>query len=186
MADSPSALGDVGADYAARAAGFAGRERVLQREVERISQLRLIAFVVAAASAVALLAGWGRTALLVVGLGLGAAAYIALARTHAKRRRRARWATVRRFVCEQGALRVARDWNALMPWTGETLTHDHAHAADLDVTGPASIVRLLDVTSPGPGRQTMLSWLTGDAPPVAELRARHDAVRELAPAVEWR
>ena len=186
MADSPAALGGVAADYAARAANFAERERALQRETERISQLRLIAFVIAAASGAALLAGWGRTPLLVAGLVTGAAAYIALANTHAKRRRRARWATVRRFVCEQGALRVARDWNTLMPWTGETLTHDHAHAADLDVTGHASLVRLLDVTSPGPGRQTVLSWLTGEAPPVAELRARQDAVRELTPAVEWR
>ena len=186
MADSPSALGGVAADYATRAAGFAARERLLQREVERISQLRLIAFVVAAASGVALLAGWGRTALLVVGLVIGSAAYIALASTHAKRRRRARWAAVRRLVCQQGALRVARDWNALMPWTGEPLTHEHAHAADLDVTGHASLVRLLDVTSPGPGRQTVLSWLAGDAPPVVELRARQDAVRELTPAVEWR
>jgi hypothetical protein len=89
-------------------------------------------------------------------------------------------------VCEQGARRVAREWNALAPWTGELLTHDHAHAADLDVTGHASLVRLLDVTSPGPGRQAVLSWLTGEAPPVTELRARQDAVRELTAAVEWR
>ena len=141
---------------------------------------------VSAASGVALLAGWARTPLLIAGLVIGAAAYIALASTHAKRRRRARWAGVRRLVCDQGALRLARDWNALAPWTGETLTHDHAHAADLDVTGHASLVRLLDVTSPGPGRQTVLSWLTREAPPIAELRARQDAVRELTPAVEWR
>ena len=186
MADSPSTLGSVAADYAARAAGFAENERALQREADRISQLRLLAFVVGAGSGIALLGGWGRTALLVAGLVIGAAAYIALANTHANRRQRARSAGVRRIVCEQGALRVARDWNGLAPWTGETLTHEHAHAADLDVTGHASLVRLLDVTSPGPGRQTLLSWLTGEAPPVAELRARQDAVRELAPAVEWR
>ena len=186
MADSLAALGVVAADYAARAAGFGEGERSLQREAERISQLRLIAFVAGAASGVALLAGWGRTALLVAGLVIGAAAYVALAKTHAKRRRRARWAGVRRIVCEQGALRVARDWNALAPWTGETLGPDHAHAADPDVTGHASLVRLLDVTSPGPGRQTVLSWLTEEAPAVAELRARQNAVRELTPAVEWR
>ena len=186
MAASQAALGSAAVDYTARATGFADSERVLQREVERISQLRLIAFVVGAASGVLLLGGWGRTTLLVAGLAIGAATYIALATIHAKRRRRARWAGVRRIVCEQGALRVARDWNALAPWTGETLTHDHPHAADLDITGHASLVRLLDVTSPGPGRQTILSWLTGEAASVAELRARQDAVRELTPAVEWR
>jgi hypothetical protein len=186
VADSSSALGDIAADYAARAAGFAERERALQREVERISQLRLTAFVVGAASGIALLGWWGRTTLLIAGLVIGIVAYIALARTHAKRRRRARWSGVRRIVCEQGALRVARDWNGLAPWTGETLTHEHAHAADLDVTGHASLVRLLDVTSPGPGRQTVLSWLTGEPPSVAEIRVRQESVRELTPAVEWR
>ena len=186
MAASQAALGSAAVDYTARATGFAESERVLQREVERISQLRLIAFVVGAASGVLLLGGWGRTTLLVTGLVIGAATYIALATIHAKRRRRARWAGARRIVCEQGALRVARDWNALAPWTGETLTHDHPHAADLDITGHASLVRLLDVTSPGPGRQTVLSWLTGEAASVAELRARQAAVRELTPAVEWR
>ncbi len=186
MADSPAALGSVAADYAARAAAFARTEAVLRREVERISQLRLLAFVVGGASAIALLGGWGRAAPLVAGLVIGVAAYVALANRHAERRRRAQWAGVRRTVCEQGAHRVGRDWNALAPWTGETLNQEHPHAADLDVTGHASLVRLLDVTSAGPGRLTMLSWLTGQAPPVAELRARQDAVRELTPAVEWR
>ena len=186
MADSPSALGSGAADYATRAAAFAQIEAALRRQVERISQLRLLAFIVAGGSGIALLGGWGRAALMVAGLVIGAAAYVALASRHAERRQRARWAGVRRIVCEQGAHRVARDWNALAPWSGEVLNHEHPHAADLDVTGHASLVRLLDVTSPGPGRLTMMSWLTGQAPLVAELRARQDAVRELTPAVEWR
>jgi hypothetical protein len=186
VADSSSALGGVAADYAVRGAAFAETEAALRREVERVSQLRLVAFVMAVGSGIALLGGSGRAAPLVAGLAIGVAAYAALASRHAERRQRARYAGVRRIVCEQGALRVARDWNALAPWTGEALTHEHPHAADLDVTGHASLVRLLDVTSPGPGRTTVLSWLTGEAPPVAELRARQDAVRELTPAVEWR
>ena len=186
MADNPPALGSVAADYATRAAAFAQTEAALRRQVERTSQLRLLAFVVAGVSGIALLGGWGRAALLVAGLVIGTAAYVALASRQAERRARARWSGVRRIVCEQGAYRVARDWNALAPWTGDTLNHEHPHAADLDITGHASLVRLLDVTSPGPGRLTVLSWLTGDAPPVVELRARQDAVQELTPAVEWR
>jgi len=186
VADSASALGSVAEDYAARAAAFARDEAVLRRGAERLSQLRLLAFVVGAGSGIALLGGWGTRALTVAGLILGGAAYGILANRHAERRRRASWAGVRRAVCEQGALRVARDWNALVPWTGEELTHDHPYAADLDITGHASLVRLLDVTSPGPGRLTLVSWLSGAVPPVSELRSRQEAVKEIAPAVEWR
>jgi len=186
VADSASALGSVAEDYAARAAAFARDEAVLRRGAERLSQLRLLAFVVGAGSGIALLGGWGSRALTVAGLILGGAAYGILANRHAERRRRASWAGVRRAVCEQGALRVARDWNALVPWTGEELTHDHPYAADLDITGHASLVRLLDVTSPGPGRLTLVSWLSGAVPPVSELRSRQEAVKEIAPAVEWR
>ena len=185
MADSARALG-VAEDYAARAAAFARDEAVLRREAERLSQLRLLAFVVGAGSGLALLGEWGNRALMLTGLILGAAAYVILANRHAERRRRANWAGVRRVVCEQGAHRVARDWNALIPWTGEELTHDHSYAADLDVTGHASLVRLLDVTSPGPGRLTLMSWLSGAVPPVSELRSRQEAVRELSAAREWR
>jgi hypothetical protein len=186
VADSSSALGGVAEDYAARAAAFARTEAALRRDAERLSRFRLLAFVIGAGSAVALLGAWGNRALLLTWLLLGGISYILLANRHAERRRRANWAGVRRIVCEQGAHRAARDWNALVPWTGEELTHDHPYAADLDVTGHASLVRLLDVTSPGPGRLTLMSWLSGTVPPVSELRLRQEAVRELAPAVEWR
>lgn len=186
MADSGPALGGVAEAYAARAEAFARTESALRRDAERLSRFRLLAFVIAAGSGIALLGEWGNRPLVLTGLILGAIAYILLARRHAERRRKASWAGVRRLVCEQGAHRVARDWNALVPWTGEELTHDHPYAADLDVTGHASLVRLLDVTSPGPGRLTLMSWLAGAVPPVSELRSRQEAVRELAPAVEWR
>jgi hypothetical protein len=74
----------------------------------------------------------------------------------------------------------------LTPSTVEPVAADHPFAADLDVTGHASLVRLLDVTSSGPGRQTLRSWLLDPPPERAELLARQDAVRELARAVEWR
>jgi hypothetical protein len=165
---------------------FAATEATLRRRAERISQVRLLAFVAAAASAIALAAGRGPTPLLVIGVVLGATGYVIAASRHRAMRHRARWAGVRRLVCEQGALRVARDWNTLAASGGEAAARDHPYAADLDVTGHASLARLVDVTSAGPGHDTIMSWLEGSVPPVAELRARQDAVRELTPAVEWR
>jgi hypothetical protein len=186
VADSVSTLGAVAEQYATRGAAFGESERTLRRQVERISQVRLLTFAVAAGCAIGLAAGSRLRALLGVGLVIGSVAYVIVARRHAAARRRAKWAGVRRVVCEQGALRIARDWNALAAYAGDAPTHDHPYAVDLDITGHASVARLLDVTSPGPGRRTLMSWLGGNVPPVAELRARQQAVAELAPAVEWR
>ena len=186
MGADRSALGGPGPDYVARAAAFRETESRLTAQAERISQVRLLAFAIAAAGAIALIAGWHQRALAIAGLLVGGAVDVAAARRHGARRRAARWAGVRRLVCEQGAYRVARNWNALAAATIEPRTSDHPFAADLDVVGHASLARLLDVTSPGPGRRTLMTWLEGEAPVTAEIRARQEAVRELAPAVEWR
>jgi hypothetical protein len=186
VAADPSALGERAADYATRGAAFRETESRLAREAERISQLRLVAFVIAAAGAIALMADWRHRLFAATGLLIGAAVYAVAARRHAARRRAARWMGVRRVVCEQGGYRVARDWSALAASTIEPASREHPFAVDLDVTGHASLARLLDVTSPGPGRRTLMAWLEGDVPPTVEIRARQDAVRDLAGAVEWR
>ena len=123
--------------------------------------------------------------MLVVALVAGVIGYLVAARRHAVLRRRANWARVRRVVCEQGSFRVERDWSAIALTLDERLS-DHPYGHDLDVTGHALLTRLLDVTSAGPGRRTLSAWLLDTVPPVGELRARQEAVRELAPAVEWR
>ena len=186
MAADRPALGAGGPDYAARGATFRETESRLAAQAERISRVRLVAFAIAVSGAIALMAGWNHRLFAAAGLVLGGAAYALAARRHAGHRRAAHWAGVRRLVCEQGAYRVARDWNALSPTTIEPASRDHPFAADLDVTGHASLARLLEVTSAGPGRRTLMAWLQADVPGTTEIRARQDAVRELAPAVDWR
>ena len=181
-----NAVAAVAADYASRGAAFAATERARRQEAERVSQFRLLAFAVGVGCAIALAGGWGSSVWLTPTLVLAIAAYIGAAARHGARRRHASWAGVRRVVCEQGALRVARDWNALASQLTEPPPRDHPYGADLDVTGHASLARLLDVTSAGPGRRTLMSWLLDGVPPVSELRARQDAVRELAPSIDWR
>jgi hypothetical protein len=187
--NSLSALGSadaVGADYAARAASFAATEAAHRRDADRTSQLRLAAFALGVGCAIALAGAWGPRGLLVPGVAVAIAAYTFAAARHATQRRGAAWAGVRRLVCEQGARRVARAWTALASPLVDAPPRDHPYGADLDVTGHASLGRLLDVTSAGPGRRTLMAWLLDDVPPVSELRERQAAVRELAPAFEWR
>jgi len=176
----------VAADYAARASGFAAEEIALRRRAERMSQLRLAAFVAGVVAAIAAGSGRGPVALTVGGLVVAAVAYVTAAVRHGSWRRATAWAGVRRSVCEQGRLRVDRDWATLASPLTEPPSREHPYGVDLDVTGHASLARLLDVTSPEPGRRTLLAWLLDPPPPVSKLRGRQEAVRELAPATEWR
>ena len=186
MSGTSGTLGAVEADYRARGAAFGATEERLRRRADRISQLRLAAFVVALGSGLALGGSdWPRS-MLVAGLIIGAVTFVAVARWHALVRRAASRARVRRVVCEQGPHRIARDWSAIASQLPDTRVPDHPYAGDLDVTGHASLGRLLDVTSAGPGRRTLTAWLMDQTASVAELRIRQQSVRAIAPDIEWR
>lgn len=176
----------VAADYAARGSAYSAEEIALRRRAEGMSQLRLAAFVAGVVAAILAAGGRGPAALTVAGLIAAAVVYTLAAARHGRWRRAAAWAGVRRSVCEQGRLRVDRDWATLASPLTEPPPRDHPYGVDLDVSGHASLARLLDVTSVEPGRRTLMAWLLDAPPPVRALRDRQEAVRELAPAVEWR
>jgi len=199
VAHSAGALGGVGTnadgaqrdaavagDYVERAAAFGEREQTLRRQANRLSQLRLTAFAIAVIAGVLMATGRGPRALTTAGLALGAVGYVFVAARHGVARRRAAWMSARRVVCEQGRHRVDRAWNEIASPLLDPPQRDHPYAVDLDVTGHASVARLLDVTSAGPGRGALLEWLMDPPPPVADLRERQHAVTEMAPATEWR
>ena len=176
----------VAGDYVARAAAFGEQEQALRRQANRLSQLRLTAFAVAVIAAIMLGTGRGPRALTTTALVLGALGYVFAAARHGAARRRAAWASVRRVVCEQGRHRVDRAWNEIASPLVDSPQREHSYAADLDVTGHASLARLLDVTSAGPGRSALLGWLMDPPPAIADLRERQRAVTEMSSAVEWR
>jgi hypothetical protein len=176
----------VAADYATREAAFAATERSLRGQVARLSYVRLIAFSVALVSAIALATGSGPAGFPLAGVIVGGLAFVSAAARHGAMRRRAAWTAARRIVCEQGQRRIERDWSAVASPLTDPPSREHPHAADLDVTGHASLARLLDVTSAGPGRNALLGWLMDPPPNVGELRDRQHAVREMTPAIDWR
>ncbi|GAB2969621.1 MutS family DNA mismatch repair protein [Hymenobacter coalescens] len=61
----------------------------------------------------------------------------------------------------------------------------HPYTADLDVFGPHSLFQLVSRTTSRLGQDTLAGWLQAPAAP-AELRARQQAVAELAADVPWR
>jgi len=61
----------------------------------------------------------------------------------------------------------------------------HVFADDLDLFGPGSLFQLLSTARTRAGEERLASWLVEPAS-TAEVRARQDAVRELAPRLEAR
>jgi hypothetical protein len=72
---------------------------------------------------------------------------------------------------------------------GERFGHeDHLYADDLDIFGRASLFQLLDATETRFGEERLAGWLAGrDRPAFPDgLRARQQAVKELAGRIEFR
>ncbi|HXM57324.1 MAG TPA: DNA mismatch repair protein MutS [Candidatus Dormibacteraeota bacterium] len=179
MTDDPAGV------YRDRAAG-AGREAAdLAAALTRVVNLRLLAFLAAAAgAAIGLWRGWP---VLAVPAVAALAAFAVLVRQHGRLAARHRRAVLREQVNREALLRLARDWAGLpqRPAEPPPIPADHPYAADLDVAGRASLLQLLDSTTTPMGGATLAGWLLAPAAPGA-IRERQAAVTELAPALDLR
>ena len=76
-------------------------------------------------------------------------------------------------------------------WAGKGETGDrfldpsHPYAKDLDLFGQGSLFEYLSTARTRTGEETLARWLLAAAEP-DDLRIRHEAVRELAPALDLR
>lgn len=150
--------------------------------------------------------GWARLGTFLVGFGLYVAGdlssgsaghalsvaavlvlvgFLALVVWHHRVKVRRRWAEALIRVNEDSISRVRRDWAELPPPPIPEADPSHAYALDIDVCGPASLFRLLTTVTLPPGHSTLREWLLTPAGP-EEIRARQEAVAELAPLVELR
>jgi len=141
----------------------------------------------AAAAIVAVLAAaWGGLPVPYAAALAPAAAFVALAVYHARvieRRGRAERAV--RFHDDALARLDGRAPERDRAAAGPAVDENHPYAADLDLFGPDSVFARLDTARTRPGRATLSAWLLAPATPEA-VRARQEAVRELAPALDLR
>lgn len=170
------------AAYRARAAAHREAGDAAGVRARWLERARLGLFVVGALAAIA------TRDELPLAVAIGAVALVALAGVavvHRRVAREARWHGRLADACARGEARVLRQWDRL-PAPAVRVPDDHPYAADLAVTGRASLWQLVDTVSAYPGRDVLAAWLL-DAPASAtEIAARQDAARALAPAVEWR
>jgi hypothetical protein len=177
-------------EYEARAARHAARRTAWERRSRTISRLRLLAFIPGAA---ALVWAFGRgmpPAPIAAGVAL-LAVFAVLVVWHARVDARVAWHDALHQVNLHALARIGRAWDRMPPaepadpaWIGSTLEH-HPYALDLDLFGRASLLQWLGPAATAPGAGTLQRWLSHPAAP-GDIRARQQAVAELAPALDWR
>ncbi len=86
---------------------------------------------------------------------------------------------------EQGIARLENRWHGNGESGERFADPHHPYAADLDLFGRASLFELLSTARTRGGEARLAAWLKSAAP-IAELRARHEAVGELGPKLDMR
>jgi hypothetical protein len=113
-----------------------------------------------------------------------AAAFALAALVHARVIERRERAERARQLYQRGLVRLDGTWAGSGP-DGARFGEGHSYAQDLDLFGPASLFQLLDTARTRVGEETLASWL-GSSASIPEVRARQDAVAELAGNIGFR
>jgi hypothetical protein len=162
------------------------------RSSVRLSNLRAVTFLAAAAAWVAFDAMPEPAARVALGLAvLLSTVFVVQVVLHRRVRRVERWEGTLAALAREGLLRLERDWeqlDAALPAAERTTdkpSPEHPYALDLNVLGSTSLARLAGPVTSERGRALLRSWLL-DAGDVPIVEARQGAVRELAPMPELR
>ncbi|MEW4569898.1 DNA mismatch repair protein MutS [Tautonia sp. JC769] len=179
---SPSGSSDPLAEYVRRRDARRKEADRLGDRHRKIADGRLLVFALGLALAVVTIGlGWGSPwwllAPAVVFAGL-VIAYDAVGRSHRRAERRVAF-------YEAGLARIEDRWAGKGDPGTRFLKEDHPFDADLDLFGPGSVFERLCTARTGSGKTTLAAWLHHPAD-ADEIRARHEAVRELRDRLDLR
>ncbi|MCB0637893.1 MAG: hypothetical protein KDC54_14795 [Lewinella sp.] len=171
------------ADYHARAALFSAEAQRLRSRYERLTWVRLLAFVAAVALAILLwqwLPWWGGLVGTLVLIGL----FARLVRWHGRIQRAARHQE-RLAEANEDEIRAGQHDFAHLPAGESFVDQQHPYTYDLDIFGPHAIFQYLNRGRTSIGQARLASWLQHPAD-TGTIRQRQEAVRELASQLDWR
>jgi hypothetical protein len=169
------------ADRAAKASESADR---LRARFDTLANVRMGVGIASVAAAVGyLVVPSARGSLGGLSLFLVVSFFVLVVR-HARVRREEIWYRELALVALEARHRRLRRWSEL-PGDHPDPPPNHPYADDLDVFGHASLHALLGTTSTRPGADLLTDWLLAPAPSEV-VRGRQAAVRELAPAIDFR
>ena len=86
---------------------------------------------------------------------------------------------------ERGLGRLEDRWMGTLDSGEDFLDATHPYSRDLDLFGAGSLYELMCIARTSPGKNTLAKWLLAPAS-VPEIAKRHEAVRELAPRLDFR
>ena len=175
--------------YEGRMERFRQERDAVAARSRRLSNLRLIVFLLAVGAAIATVDfPVARVALTVMVAALAVLFFgLVVLFKRAQRELDALEAMV--TVNEVARARVERDWDVLDVGAEDAAPQappaGHPYAEDLDLFGNASLMRLLGSVRTAPGKEMLSTWVCEPgAPP--EIAARQQAVAELSPLLEFR
>lgn len=169
---------------------YAGREekaraeaRRLQRQIQHTGSLRLLVFVATAGMAVACRAeGWGVMGSILLA---GGVLFVLLMRRHDRLFARKAWQEKLAEVNAQE--QAAADYVFTAFDDGkEFIDPAHPYSFDLDLFGPRSLFQSINRTCTEPGRRRLAGWLSRHLEEREEILLRQQAVRQLAPLLDFR
>jgi MutS-like protein len=181
----PTDTDSIVALYRRRVADFDRWKELAARRANRISHGRVATFLAAAACFLAGGTGAPGTLAWFAGGVILAAAFLWLVRLHRRTLAESMRCQQLGLINGQGVARVLRRWKRIPLVDTPTPTDEEALAADLDLSGNASLFHLICLANTPKGIGTLRDWLLHPAEPdvIAE---RQEAVAEFAPLLENR
>lgn len=173
----------VAAGYSDRIQELQADEGSLRERVNRLANLRLIAF--ALAVALAAIAAWRWTIWPLIGTVIFLVIFIALIQRHGRVRRALRRVVGLAEILREEMARLDRDWEQIPLRHPVAAEADHPYAVDLDIFGFGSLFHLLDTPQTVAGIDMLTGWLSAPSP-VDAIAQRQAAVSELAANREYR
>lgn len=155
------------------------------RTINLISNVRLAAFIIAAIFGLYFIVrkSYG---LLGLDLILFLALFIPLIILHDHYFSKRKYAIVFQKINEDSLLRIQGDWNSFTDDGTEFIDLNHRYLQDLDIFGKGSLFQFMNNTVTFSGRRKLRDFLVQPAKSINEIIERQEAIRELAPRLEWR
>lgn len=165
------------AEYRARLNDLGREEAALARSDRRYVGLKIFLLaLLAVVAAVLVKYAPGRLPLLAVIVAVLVVAFV----LHERVLRGLRTVRQRKGFYERGLARLENRWAGTGRSGEEFLEQQHPYARDLDLFGRAGLFELLCTARTSAGERLLADWLLAAAP-IAEIKLRQEAIRELGP-----
>jgi hypothetical protein len=170
-------------------------QRQLARLDQRIRRLQLSSTHYTRARAACVLLGLGAALLIerlygtawgLLMVGLGLAVFLGLVALHNRVKARIVRHAIWRHLKTTHVARLQRDWPHIPSPAQEPDMPEHVFAADVNITGPRSLLHLLDTTTSHGGQARLRSWFLQPTLDAEVIRQRQAHVRELRPLAAFR